>query len=335
MSREMKIFYLSIKFMGIIKNYNFNLIYFISNIVVILCSGCLKHYDTIERTVNAVWSADNTQILKIVSLYDTYKPSENYYYAPASKNWRYRFETCNPDLSNCKVVGNSPDINQSVILQYVPVYWLPSVQKLATLNPLNKAVLKDLSGLEQLLEPPINVINTIFSPTLGSHDPIDIAPSPNEEIIAVYFQKSYLTSSDYTDVSYCQCVSFFDVKTGSHISTWEVPFIKNNPALNVINQFNNTRCYFLWSKESSGVYIVTRSKSYILKCGSNPGIEQVSLVPERGTKTNSGYISNSGQQLHITIEGNNAILNIVQLDDWKPFNSLELIPSESNSYSYY
>lgn len=302
---------------------------------MIFCSGCFRHYDTIERTVNAVWSADNTQILKIVSLYDTYKPSENYYYARASKNWRYRFETCNSDLSNCKVVGNSDDIKQGGVLQYAPVYWLPSIQKLAILNPMNKAVLKDLSGLEQLLEPPSNIINTIFSPTNGTYQAIDIAPSPKEDIIAVYLQEAYLTSSNYTDFSYCQCVSFFDVKTGSHISTCEVPFYKTDPALNVVNQFNNSRCHFLWSKESSGVYIVTRSKSYLIKCGSNPGIEQVALVPERGTKTNSGNISNSGLQLLVKIDGNNTILNIVQLDDWKPFDSLALIPTESNSYSFW
>jgi hypothetical protein len=75
--------------------------------MLIITCGCIRHYDTIERTVNAVWSADNTQILKIVSTYETYKPSEKYYYARASRNWRYRFETCNPDISDCEVVGSS------------------------------------------------------------------------------------------------------------------------------------------------------------------------------------------------------------------------------------
>jgi hypothetical protein len=318
-----------------LKKFLYTSLYPVITIIVIICPGCFRHYDTIERTVNAVWSADNTQIFKIVSLYDTYKPSENYYYASASKNWRYRFETCNSDLSDCKVVGNSDDIKLGGVLQYAPVYWLPSIQKLAILNPGNKAVLKDLSGNEQLLEPPSDIINTIFSLTDGAYQAIDIAPSPKEDIIAVYLQEAYLTSSNLLDFTYCQCVSFFDVKTGSHILTLEVPFKKTDPALNVVKQFNNSRCHFLWSKESTGVYIVTRAKSYFLRCGINPGIEQVDLVPERGTKTNAGNISNSGTQLLVQINGNNTTLNIVQLNDWKPFDSLKLIPGGSNIYSFY
>jgi hypothetical protein len=317
------------------KKINFPFLYFIINMVLLFCSGCIRQYDTIERTVNAVWSADNTQIFKVYLLYDTYKPSENYYYARASKNWRYRFETCNSDLSNCVVVGNADDKKYDGFLQYAPIYWLASIQKIVTLNRMNRAVLKNLSGQEQLLEPPSDIINTIFSQTKGTYQAIDIAPSPKGDVIAVYLQDAYLSSGNYTAFSYSQCVSFFDVKTGSHISTREVPFYNTDPALNVVYQYNNIRCHFLWSKESSGVYIVTRSKSYLLKYGSNPGIEQVDLVPERGTKTNSGNVSNSGLQLLIKIDGNNTVLDVVQLDDWKPFDSLALIPKESNMYSFW
>jgi hypothetical protein len=306
-----------------------------SILTMLFSSGCIRDYVTIERTVNAVWSADNTEILKIVSTYETYKPGENYYYARASKDWKYRFEICSPDLSDCKVVGSAHDGKQDGIMQYVPVYWLRSVQKIAYLKRSNEAVLKDLTGGEKVLEPPSDIINTIFAATKGSHEAIDVAPSPKEDVIAVYLQSAYFTGSNYTDFSYCQCVSFFDSKSGSHISTREVPFNKTDPALNVVYQFHNMRCHFLWSKEGSGVYVVTRSKAYLLKYGSSPGIEQVDLVPERGTKANSGNISNSGLQLRVNIDGNNTLLEIVQLTDWKPFGSLGLIRRDSNIYSFW
>ena len=103
----------------------------------------------------------------------------------------------------------------------------------------------------------------------------------------------------------------------------------------MIKQFNNNRCHFLWLKESSGVYAVTRTKAYLIKHGSNPGIEQVDLVPERGTKTISGNIANSGLQLFVKTDGNKTSLEILQLEDWKPFDSLTLIPKESNTYSFW
>ena len=317
------------------KSYCNSLLGFICSLTILFSSGCIRDYVTVERTVNAVWSADNTEILKIVSTYETYKPGENYYYARASKNWKYRFETCSPDLSDCKVVGSAHDGKQDGIMQYVPVYWLRSIQKMAYLNRSNKAVLKDLTGGEKVLEPPSDIINTIFAATKGSHEAIDIAPSPKEDVLAVYLQSAYISGSNYTDFSYCHGVSFFDIKSGSHISTREVPFNKTDPALNVVYQFHNMRCHFLWSKDGSGVYVVTRSKAYLLKYGPSPGIELVDLVPERGTKTNSGNISNDGRQLIVTIDGNNTSLDIIQLDDWKPFGSLGLIRRDSNSYSFW
>jgi hypothetical protein len=315
------------------KIFNLSLFYFICSMVLIFFPGCNREYVTIERTVNAVWSADNTQILKVVSTYETDKPDENYFYSRSGKNWQYRFEACNPDLSDCKVVGSSDDIDQGGLLQVRAIYWLPSVQKMVTLNPMNRAVLKNLTGQEQPLEPPSAIINTIFVNTKGSQDAIDVVPSPKEDVIAVYFQAEYIASNNY--FSYHQCLSFFDVLTGSHIFTQEIPFIYIDPALNVGNQYNNRRCHFLWSNDGSGVYIVTRAKAYLIRYGSKSGIEEVDLVPERGTLTNSGNISNSGLQLLVKIDGNSTSLEITQLEDWKPFGSLGLIPKGSNTYSFW
>jgi hypothetical protein len=317
------------------KTFKRSLLCFIISIMLIITCGCIRHYDTIERTVNAVWSADNTQILKIVSTYETYKPSEKYYYARASRNWRYRFETCNPDISDCEVVGSSADIDQRGILEHTPVYWLPAVQKIVTFNPHNRAVLKDLTGLEQSLEPPSDVMNRIFARTNGSQEAIDIAPSPDEDVIAVYFQSALLAGNNLLDFSYIQCISFFNVTNGSHISTLEVPLGKTDPALNVYSDYHLRRCHFLWSGDGSGVYVVTRTKAFLLRYGSNSVIEEVDLVPERGLITNSGSISNSGQQLLINIDGNSTSLEILQIDDWKPFGSLGLIPKASNTYSFW
>jgi hypothetical protein len=310
--------------------------YFLAgSIVLIFSHGCSWNYTTVERTVNAVWSADDSQVFKIISIYETTKPSEKYYYAPAGKNWQYRFETCNPDLSVCKVVGNSDDIDQGGLLQYSPVYWLPDVQKMAFLNPSKRALLKNLSGQEIPLHPPPDIIDKIFVNTKNIQDAIDLAPSPGEDVVAVYFQATYLTSGNFTDFTYHQCISFFDSGTGNHIFTQEIPFNKTNPALNVIRQFNNERCQFLWSKNGTGVFVISRNKAYFIKYTSPSGISEVDLVPERGTKTNSGIISNSGQQLLVKADGNNTSLEIIKLEDWKPFGSLGLIPKETNTYSFW
>lgn len=307
----------------------------LSEIIIFFSSGCNHEHEyvTIERTVNAVWSADNSEILKVVSTYETYNPSEKYYNAPSGRNWRYRFEICNTEMGDCKVVGGSEDIDQGGVLESVPVYWLPSVQKLVTWWP---SVIRSMTGEIFPLDPPLSVINDIFVHTGGYYDGMDIAPSPNEDVIAVYFQGSYTTSPDITDISYDQCISFFDVNTGNHIFTQKIPWIKIYPLLNVINQDNNRRCLFLWSGDGKGVYLVTRAySSYYIRYGENQGIIEVDSVPERGTITKGGKISQTGLYLDLIVSGNSTSVEIRQLENWKPFGSLGLIPTEENTYSFW
>ena len=171
-------------------------------IIQIFLVSCEKEYVLIERTVNAVWSSDDSEILKIVSIYETDAPEENYYFAPSGKNWKYRFEKCTPDLAECVVVGHSDDIDQGGILEYVPVYWLAKAERICTINPFTKAVLKNMQGQEELLELPAEISNVVFRATDSEYSAIDIAPSPNEDVIAVFFQAVYITSANYTDITH-------------------------------------------------------------------------------------------------------------------------------------
>jgi len=166
--------------------------------------SCERETVLIERIVNAVWSSDDSEILKVVSTYETHKPEENYYFAPSGKNWEYRFEICSSDLAECVVVGRSDDMDQGGTLEYVPLYWLPKVQMIYTLNPLNRAVLKNMQGEETLLEPPAEIISEIFEGTGGYYEAVDIAPSPNEDVIVAFFQAVYLTDDNYTNITFDQ-----------------------------------------------------------------------------------------------------------------------------------
>lgn len=305
----------------------------VAAIIVLFNSGCLRHYETIERTVNAVWRADNKQILTVISTYETYDPSEVYFYAVSGRNWKYRFERCNPDLSSQEILGTVNDIDMGGILQSIPVYWLPASEKILMNNPAASAVLMDYQGKETLLEPPSEVVDKIFIHN-NYKTSRDYAPSPNEEIIAVYFQSSTFSGNNYVDLSYEHCVSFFKAVNGEHIYTQAIPFETIDPALNVSMQNYNRRCQFLWSADGTGVYIVTRDKSYFIRYGANHGIQEVEYVPERGAITKAGTISTAGMQLQVSVDGNKTALNLIQLDDWKPIDSLGLIPRASNGYSF-
>jgi hypothetical protein len=304
-------------------------------ILLLATSGC-GELVTVERTVNAVWSADESQILRVISTYETRRPKEKYYYAPSSRNWQYRFEICTPELDHCRVGGNAPDPEEN-IMNYVPVYWLPEIQKILYTNGSRHAVLKDLNGKETLLEPPAPVINEIFKNNRETREVRDLAPSPDESTIGIYFQNSYLSDPNniFSDQIYQQCISFFDVLTGNHIFTQKIPFSNLDPYLNVIGQFHNRRCSFLWAPDGSGVYVVTRSISYFIRYADNAGIIETDYVPERGTITNSGTISNSGKMLQIDIDENKTHLIVVELTDWKPHADLGLIHRELNEYSFW
>jgi hypothetical protein len=305
-----------------------------SIIILLLFSSCTRHYETVERTVNAVWNADNTQVLKVITTYETYDPSEVYYYAISGRNWKYRFELCNPDLSVQEILGTVKDIDMGGLLGSIPVYWLPASDNILLMNALQQAVVMDFKGKETLLEPPLQESGKIFIHNKNK-SPRDYAPSPNEEVIAVYFQSSTYEGTNYVDLSYEHCVSFFSASTGNHIFTQKIPFVTIDPALNVTMQNHNRRCQFVWSADGSGVYVVTRDKSYFIRYGNNKGITEVQTVPERGTITKSGTISNNGKQLLISLDGNKTALDLVQLDDWKPIDSLGLIPEATNGYSFY
>lgn len=306
-----------------------------SVLIIVLFVSCEKETVLIERTVNAVWSADDSEILKIVSVYETTAPEEVYYSAPSGKNWEYRFEICNPDLTECIVVGHSADILQGGTLEYVPLYWLPKNQKICTINPFNRAVLKDLQGEEQELELPADIANVIFEATGAYYDAVDLAPSPDEDIIAVYFWTTYLAGPTFIDYTNIHCISFFDAESGNHISTVEFILKNGRPLLELEYQNYNQRDFFLWSNNCSGVYIVTQDKAYFIGYASAAGIVEADEVPERPITTNSGKISNQGQLLLITSQGNNTILEIVQIDDWKAFDLLQLIPLNTVTYCLY
>jgi hypothetical protein len=127
----------------------------------------------------------------------------------------------------------------------------------------------------------------------------------------------------------------FDVKTGNHIFSQEIPFPKIRPALDTGIPDYYDRKTFLWAKDGSGVFFVTREQSYFVRFGEYKGIESVDLVPELGIITNSGPVSNDGKYLEIKIDGNKTDLQIKQFYNWKPFSDLNLIPASENIYSFY
>ncbi len=285
---------------------------------------------TIERTVSAAWSADNQDILKVISTYETKKPDEIYYNATSAKNWNFRFEICNPDLTARSTFGHYRDNDMGGRLY--AVYWLPKVNKILTSFPNQFAMLINMDGTEKILKTPDEVLIAILGSTQIWLGAWNYAPSPNEEIIAVYY---FVDSGELLNLTYKHCISFFDVKTGNHIFSQEIPFPKIKPELwTGIPDYEDRRS-FLWAKDGSGVFFVTRDQSYFVRYGGNKGIESVNLVPELGLITNSGPVSNDGKYLDIIIDGNQTGLQIKQIDNWKPFSDLKLIPASENTYSFY
>jgi hypothetical protein len=312
----------------------------IKGLLVLSCfllNGCIldifKETVTIERTVNAVWSADNKEILKVISTYETKNTDEKYYNTRWAKNWNFRFEICNPDLTVRDTAGYYEDWDKGGRLQYVSVFWLPKVNKILTAFPGQETTLINLDGTEKTLETPAAILETIFDICT---EPLatDFAPSPNENIIVVYYQCAYLTSSNFTDFSYIQCITFFDVETGNPIFVQEIPLPKKDPYLFTGRSDYHRRSHFLWAKDGSGVYIITRDKAYFIRYGANQGISEVNLVPELGLITNSGPVSNDGRYLNITLDNNETSLEVKQLDGWIPFSDLKLIPLSENKYSF-
>ncbi len=285
---------------------------------------------TIERTVSAAWSADNQDILKVISTYETKKPDENYYYATSAKNWNFRFEICNPDLTTRSVVGYYKDYDVGGRLY--KAYWLPKVKKILTSFPNQFAMLINMNGTEKILKTPDEVLIAIFGSTQIWLGAWNYAPSPNEDIIAVYY---YVDYGDIFNPTYKHCISFFDLETGNHIFSQEIPFSKIKPELDTGIPDYYDRKSFLWAKDGSGVFFVTRDQSYLVRYGENKGIESVNLVPELGLTTNSGAVSNDGKYLDIKVDGNETDLQIKQFDNWKPFSDLKLIPASENIYSFY
>jgi hypothetical protein len=316
----------------------FLILFFVIGTVLLFYAGCSQNYctqkdedyATIERIMNATWSSDDQQILKTTSLHES---KDHYVIAdwdPCGKNWRMRVEICNADLSSCQEVFILPEAEQGRGLGGRPLYWLPSIQKIITINGnldsgMDEAIIMDINGTEQVLELPVTIVKEIFSGDIPHAG--DIAPSPKEDVVAVYFWISY-----YPSLITRQCISFFDMNSMQHIYTHEIP-LDDPTILNNLGQNNNRTCYFLWSKDGAGVYIVRHDAAYFIKYGKNAGITEVEYVPERGIITNSGSISNTGFQLLVSPYGYPSGLEIIQLDDWIPFDSLLLIPREKNTYS--
>jgi hypothetical protein len=302
-------------------------------LLVCLTHGCRRDYVTIERTVNAAWSADGKEILKVISTYETYKPGEPYYNATAGKNWQYRFERCDTTMSNCEEIRIYNDEVMGGTLQYVPVFWFPAANKIAAINIWQKAVLISVSGGTQILEPPADVIREIFKSS-GQIYPYGLAPSPDATVMAIYFQTAYLETS--TTLIYYQCVSFFDVTSGNHLFTQELPWSGTNVFPKLTPYIPEEGAYyFLWSASGSGVYFVTRDHSYLVQYSGNPGITEVSMVPERAVITNAGRVSDKGLYLKLKMEGNDATIEIVQLENWIAHEALGLIPCTDNTYSFW
>jgi hypothetical protein len=289
-------------------------------------------YSTLERIANAAWSSDDSQIFRNVSVYETRNHDASGDWDPCGRNWQSRFEICNADMSVCRIVGTFPDNDMGWGLHGRILYWIPSVGKIITNqyvadNGMNDSgVMIDTSGDMQVLKLPEGIRKDLFSdiPAAG-----DIAPSPNEDVVAVYFSEG---SSYFLDL--IQCISFFDIHSGQHISTIRIP-LDGEVLLNSVENNNNRRCNFLWSKDGSGVFIVRRDQSFFIKYGNNAGITSVDSVPERGTITNSGFVSNSGLFLEVNTFINPSAVEIRKVDDWIPFDSLELIPKEQNTYSFF
>lgn len=299
---------------------NLLLIKYVGLLLLIFSTSCIREEVTVERLVCALWSADNSEILKIYSLYETDHPLEVYYYAPSGKNWRYRFEVCDTNLLNSRIVGYVKDKTKSGSMAGFSVYWLSEIQKVAT-----NCETISMDGTEKALIPPKSFTDKVYANANGYFFFFELAPSPNDEIIAVYYQTYILW-----DIYY-QHISFFDSKTGNHIFSQEIPLHNKYLAL----QGEEGRHNFLWSKEGNGVYLVSRNISYFISCVSPGGIWKVDSVPEHCLMTRSGYVSRSGKRLKINLDGNKTSLEVVQEKNWVPFDQNGMIPQEKNDYSFY
>ncbi len=289
---------------------------------------------TVDREVNAAWSADGSEVLIVHSLYDTRAPDEPHFNAPKAHEWRIELELADAGLgARESLVGWDELGDQAGGVGYEPMFWLSEQRKMVGSEYAMPFVHDVDSGEHLEIQPSDDVLDELFGPHARAAAPRGAVPSPDGSLIGIPLSAPVETGDFALDVY--SAIAFYDLD-GEYQGGAQIPYpdLGIDVRLYGADPTNAWVWYFLWQADSSAVYAIDGRAAFSVTTAGQ--ITEVTEIPEYAVPTRGGTVNDAGEALTggpSTHDGNETQIVIEPLTGWVPFDLIELIPHGTEDYS--
>ena len=343
--------------------------------VAVVFVGCApKEARTVRR--NGVWAEDGSELLLMEAQWISKDPDSPYYDDTSGSERAIVFLRAKPDLSGATEIGRIEDadtLGAGGGALYHPLFWLKSAGKIIGLQYGNPFIYDSVAATYHEPAIPSSRVAAHFGADITDASGLvhDYAPSPDGGVLAVFYILAYQPAGGTIfDIAYVHAVGFFDIATAAYMGSTALELwrgISDNlvfyppvadvgltpptpptiPTLAVLT-FPIT---FIWSKDSSGVYVVNKANDVgethaavfvaapTAPLPSTPVVTPLSLtdtVPELAIQTSHGPVSPTGEALVVyeeTRNGEIAVdLRVMQATGWIAYGDGGVIPLSQLNY---
>ena len=288
---------------------------------------------------NATWSDDGSAVLLIEYRFRSSKPLEPFFNAPSSSDWWIvAYETDRTLGPRREIVRWENPSRDGGGLMHQPIFWLKKAGRLIFVESQTPYLLSIKDGRKHALRPPDAVVTAIVGPHLAANafarSPV---PSPDGRIVAVYYTATFLPEGPFGAQQFIHFMSFFGTEDGAHLRSVRIPFRNEagDPFLTPIPKELPHYWRFLWTQDSSAVYLLEKGNAMILPVDGSRAIEAATVAPARPVPSLGGPVSRTGIYL-FTAESQQKqnAPNIKQrvVPDWIPFDRVPRVPSDQVRY---
>ncbi len=306
------------------------------------------------RDIHAVWNEDGTYLLVAESRYRTTKPEEPYFNAPSAKDWEIRLYEIGPlrgPVAPGALTGLSPqrvplggwkeDAEPGGTLMGAPLYWQRVAGRLVGIENQDAFLFDIRRGRRTVLRPPekesVELVGPELAPAVFGRSP---APSPDGKTIGVLFTAPFQEAGEgiIRPIRFKHFMCFFAGDDGHFLSARALawPDDSVDPALTPPVAGLPLRYQFLWSRDSLGVFVISRAHAVLVPVSPKSPVQRVNSVPARALPTVGGQVSPQGQFMYL--EENPAAPNqrrlvIQNVAGWVPFEKVSLTGLAAIRYS--
>lgn len=289
---------------------------------------------------NAAWSSDQKHILIVQYTFRPNKINQPWFNAHDADDWNIKCLEMNSISNQRKEIAIWENMSRDGggIMQH-PVFWIRGKKRIVFTESQIPSIYQIDKQKAIELRPPEAIILKLagkeLAPGVSGYSPI---PSPNEKTIAVWFTTSYIKGGPLGPQIFTHFVSFFNSDDGKHIRSQPLPFNNKelDPWLEPQSGIPGFRYGFIWKKDSSGIFIISRKESWVVGVEQANSLTSTNMVPKFSVPTNSGSVSNDGKRVYIEINKtgpNKTILKFNKINNWTSFENVPMVLANEIQYA--